>query len=460
MYPILLSALLSVLICAGCGPEHDPAAPEKKATVETYKYASSIPVSKRYIVYVNGEEQKVYPTDEAHICTFGCDGEVTVRVLALKGADGAVLRPLAKNYTFTQTDVQTIEFKAAPYDRIVAEFGGSEEAQLFLFVNPLSEKPSRDDPDVMFFEAGTVHTTTHLKVPSGKTLYLEGGAVLKAKVYIEGSTGVRIAGGGILDTWSNETEVNSLRIQKSSDIKVSDIVILGDGGRVIFNEESSNVVLDNVKAIGRANGDQCDAIDLYGCHDYAVTRCFAYGNDDTYCIKSWKYNYKGESYNIRFEDCIARNFRGNSFEIGYETGLDIHDVSYKDIYSIHSSGGSENLLRRGAVTIHNGAAGHIYDIFYEDVWIEDPLEFGIDLRILKSGYQLGTGEEWAPGKTDGIRMKNVHILKQAPQGHTVAGYDSTHQISVEFENLTIGGEHILSSAQGKFSVTNANVSFK
>ena len=431
--------------------------------VETYKYSSSIVSSRKYLVTVNGVRQTVYPTDEGQICTFGCDEEVQVKVINVQGFDEAVLRPLSKNYTYEKLDAQTIVFTARPYDRIVAEFDSSEDKQLFIFVNPKSEtagKPSKDDPDVIYYEAGKDYDVKHIKVPSGKTLYLEGGAVLNAKVYMQDSENCKVKGFGIVNGMDNGVEVSGVRVQNCSNVEISGVTILNNTGRVCFNAMSSNILIDNVKAIGEVNGDQTDAIDIYSCQDVVVKRCFAYGNDDTYCIKSWKWGYKGETKNVHFEDCIARNFRGNSFEIGYETGCGVSNVSYKDIYSIHSSGGSDTPLRRGAVTIHDAAAGHIHDITYENVYIEDPLEFGIDLRICKSAYELGTGEEWGPGVVDNVKMKNVYMLKQAPKGNTIAGYDADHKIEIEFENLYIAGKKITSAEEGGFVCSYSDVKFK
>ena len=440
-----------------------PAETWDPADVETYKYSQSIVSSKKYLVMVNGVRQTVYPTTEGQICSFGCDKEVQVTVINIQGFDEAVLRPLSKNYAFEKLDFQTIVFKAKPYDRIIAEFDSSEDKQLFLFVNPRSEtagKPSKDDPNVMYYEAGKDYDVKHIQVQSGKTLYLEGGVVLNAKVYMKDAENCKVKGFGIINGWDNGVEVNGVRVQNCNNVEISGVTILNNNGRVCFNAQSKNILIDNVKAIGQVYGDQTDAIDLYSCQDVVVKRCFAYGNDDTYCIKSWKWNYKGEAKNIHFEDCVARNFRGNSFEIGYEIGCGVSNVTYKDIYSIHSSGGSANPLRRGAVTIHDAAAGHIHDIYYENVYIEDPLEFGIDIRIAKAGYELGTGEEYGPGIIENVKMKNVHILKQAPLGNTLMGYDKDHMLSIEFEDLYIAGKKITSAKDGGFSVTHTNVVFK
>ncbi|MDY3784040.1 MAG: glycosyl hydrolase family 28 protein [Candidatus Cryptobacteroides sp.] len=464
MNGLSLFLLAGTLLLAGCSTETSgkDSKPEEgaKATLETYNYPSGVSKSRKYFVSVDGVAQTVYPTDEAHICTFGCDGEVSVSVtLMSEVVKEAALRPLGKNYSYEITDAQTILFKVKPGDRVVAEFNGIEQGQLFIFANPLSEKPAQTE-GLLLFEAGKTYNDSYIRLTDNQTIYLEGGSVLKAKICADNAKNVKILGYGILDTWGNDADISSIRFLGTDGAQVDGPVILGDGGRVFFNAMSSNVTVNNTKIIGRVGGVQCDALDLYGCHDYKITSCFAYGNDDTYCIKTWKWSYKGESYNISFEDCIARNTRGNSFEIGYETGLDIHNITYKDIYSIHSSGGADNTMRRGAVTIHNGSAGHIYDIRYEGVHIEDPLEFGIDMRILKSSYELGAGETWAPGIIDKVYLKDVKMYRQAPQGNTLKGYDSSHKISVEFENLEIAGKKISSAAEGNFAVSNASASFK
>ena len=82
------------------------------------------------------------------------------------------------------------------------------------------------------------------------------------------------------------------------------------------------------------------------------------------------------------------------------------------------------------------------------------------MRILKSAYELGTGEVWGPGVVENVKMKNVYMLKQAPQGNTIAGYDADHKISIEFENLYIAGKKITSAKEGKFACSHADVKFK
>ncbi len=96
---------------------------------------------------------------------------------------------------------------------------------------------------------------------------------------------------------------------------------------------------------------------------------------------------------IWYEDCIGWNVdAGNTFEIGYETNVDIRNVHYRDIYAIHSGTGTSD-LRRAGLSIHNGAAGTVSNVTYENAYLEDVMEFAVYLACLKHNYNIGYDDE-------------------------------------------------------------------
>ncbi|MBQ2521769.1 MAG: hypothetical protein II537_03595 [Bacteroidales bacterium] len=417
--------------------------PPSASRVETYRYASQLAPSAAYAVKVNGEDQFVYPTSEAQIVTFGCDGPVTVEVIpARSGFSSVAVRPLSKNYPLKKT-AEGIRLSLSPYDRVSVEFDGDESCPLFIFANPLSgEKPSPEDPNVLFFEAGKVHPAGKIQLRQGQRLYIEGGAVVDGYVSASRLKGVSLDGFGILNAVPYTKEPNGIGILECGDVRVANLITCNTSGRMAFFYKNLGVEIDNLKCVGRFySGEQTDAIDLYCNQDVRVTRCFCYGNDDTYCIKSQKFQFAGEVKHIRFDDCIAWNYRGNSFELGYETNLDVSDIRYTNIYSIHSSG-PEIEYRRGAVTIHAAAAGTVSDISYENVFIEDPKEFGIMVWVLQSEYNIGNGVTYAPGVVKNVRFKNVRFLKAPRYGNLVMGFDTAHTAEVSFENLVVEGKKV------------------
>lgn len=189
-------------------------------------------------------------------------------------------------------------------------------------------------------------------------------------------------------------------------------------------------------------GCENDALDILGCTNVNVNGCFGYAHDDVFCVKSHKWTYKGIVKDVLFENCIAWNFQsGNSFVIGAETNENISDVTYRNCVSIHSAGRPDNTLSRGGLSVHHCAGGKISNIRFEDICLEDCKEYGIYLDIRESYVKnLGEGVTYSPGTCDGILLKNVNVLKRAPQGNVVMGYDENHKLEgVVFDNVVYAG---------------------
>lgn len=461
---------------AGCTPtaiEDVKPVDEKQAfvyrgTAETYNYyAGSIP-SLRYAVSVNGERQYVYPTSDQDICIFACKDTVCVEVTSPSTKiESAVLRPLYKNIR-NQVKDDKVVFYMAPKDRFVLDINGDNgKESLILFANAIDDdKPSKDAPDVLFFEAGKIHTSAPIALKSGQTLYIEGGAVLKANVSAENAQNVTIAGGGILV--SSPDEKRPLNFLNVTDSHIRDITVVNASNWTTVFNLCNRVEFDNMKvyatpSLANDSGNENDGMDLMACNNISIKHCFSCCYDDTYCVKTQKWSYCGATDNISYEDCIAWNKGGgNSFEIGYEVNQNVSNVSYKDIYSIHSASriGSSGPFRRGATTIHCGAGGTLSDITYENVYIEDPAIYGIHMQILKTSYEIGTGVEWSPGKVEKVKMKNVHMAYMPKWYNVIKGYDATHTIEIEIDGLYIGDKKVSTVSDGKFEVAHSSVTIK
>ena len=201
--------------------------------------------------------------------------------------------------------------------------------------------------------------------------------------------------------------------------------------------------INNYKAVAiwspaNSNGNENDALDLLGCTNAVVSGCFGYAHDDVFCVKSQKWTYGAPVENIVFDDCIAWNHRsGNSFIIGAEINQDVTGVTYRNCVSIRSAGNPGGTLNRAGLAVHNCAGSHVSDILFENIVLEDCLEYGIHLDIRESYVNnLGNGVEYSPGTVDGVTLRNIDILKAPARGNFAFGYDEDHQIrNVVFENV-------------------------
>ena len=420
----------------GGKPTNDTAFNATDVETELYSYANSVIPSQYYSVKVNGHDATVIPgiaapegnqPDEEHqICIFGCAGEVLVEIVMLK-----------------------------PGDRAVVEINGKEDNDLFIFVNPLEDsKPSKDDPDVSYYEAGTVTDVGSMSIPSGHTVYIEGGAIVKGNFTCsQNSSDIAVKGAGIID--SRGVNARGIQFHKISNLTIDGVTMLNDINWSNLIAEGTDVSINNYKVVAVYNpenttGCENDALDLLGCRNAVVKGCFGYAHDDIFCVKSHKWSYKGEVDNILFEDCIAWNFRsGNSFVVGAETNYDISGVTYRNCVSIHSAGNPSGTLNRGGLSVHHCAGGHVSDILFENIVLEDCKEYGIHIDIRKS-YVSNLGNDdnnspvpFSPGTADGIILRNVEILNTPPEGNFAFGYDASHRIEgLVFDNVRIAGTEI------------------
>ncbi len=449
----------------------DPFESLTESETEIYNYSNEIIPSTYWSVEVGGKEVLVLPTIEHHICTFGAAGPVAVKIKSYKEQiRTAAVLPESRKYLY-KVENDEIMVILRPGDRVAVEINGKEDCDLFIFVNPPeTDKPSESDRNVRYFKAGTVTDVNTLTINSGQTVYIEGGAVIKGCLRSGGSSGytenVSVRGCGIID--SRDVDARGIQFRKMDNLLIENVTIINNINWTTFISESKNVNISNYKAVAVYNpkndtGVENDALDLLGCQDTEVKGCFGYAHDDVFCVKAHKWDYKGVTRNVVFEDCIAWNhLSGNSFVIGAETNESISDVTYRNSVCIHS-GGRETTLYRGGLSIHHCAGGHISDILFENIILEDCKESGIYIDIRKTSYEIGAGVTWTPGTCDGVTLKNINIMKRPGHGNVLTGYDSEdHKLkNIVFSNVVQEGIQINSSNADQYiKVTNANLTFE
>ena len=215
---------------------------------------------------------------------------------------------------------------------------------------------------MIYFGPG-VHEVTTLRPKSGQTVYLAGGAVLRAKIapdekpvqeknwrgnkvyapLIEASgvKGVKVRGRGILDLgplpWHART---AMWFGDSEDILVEGIIILDAPAWVVAMHNSKNVVVRNVKQIcARENSD---GVDICNSQDVLVEDCFLRNNDDEVCVKTISPPPAMESKNIVVRRIVVWNDRARGLGITSETRANISNVLFQDCDIIHDfSGGGD-----------------------------------------------------------------------------------------------------------------------
>jgi hypothetical protein len=134
------------------------------------------------------------------------------------------------SYGITPTvSTSTVSFTLGEPRNVVIQVNHGVFDCLHLLARPLeTDRPAVDDPNVIYFGPG-LHTTVGgtLTVGSGKTVYLDGGAVLTSRVVFKDVQNERLAGRGVI--WA--APGGGATVEGSTNISIGGVTMLNPGGR-------------------------------------------------------------------------------------------------------------------------------------------------------------------------------------------------------------------------------------
>jgi hypothetical protein len=431
-----------------------------------YVFPKEMPTSGVYQAEVSGVAVPALQTKRGAFLSFGMEGPVEVRVMLTKAAKEVVVRPLSAGIQ-VQLEGDSFRFHLPKPMNLSVEVDGNVDDPLFVFANPdLGAPPDRDDPKVRYFEGGRIHDAGEILLEDDETLYLEGGAVVRAVVRARDARNVSIRGAGILDAGTRRHKINMLVLRECRDSSVENIILLDPLGWTIHLSGSENIRVANTRVIGwRANSD---GLDIEYSSKVRVEGCFWRTNDDCIAVKAiYPPGVEGVPFeeminpetlgghkvarvvgdvmgDIDIRNCVLWNDTGGQgFEIGFELRVDeIRGIRFRDSDVIHVMGG-------GAFTIHNGDRAKIEDILIENIRVENTDRL-IDFHVGVSIYSDDCPEPYRRSNDKRVAVPAEHRPKQAnnpyqwyvPAERDLVTYEASrgHVRNVVFRNISVGSK--------------------
>ena len=462
------------------------------ASIRTYNYPEEVKASGRFKVKVDGIP--VLVMDNPIPCSFAAfemKQNVTVEIedtIDIKWVDirplSAGIKPVFRN--------NKISFTIPEAGNYSIEINGKLAHPLFIFANPEEIKPAKDDPDVIWFEAGKVHTPGVIRPQSNQHIFIEGGAIVVGAISATGVENVKISGHGIMDGSLNnglsDEETASIfsvgsgykasgkyqrfiEFYDSKDLVIEGLILNNSTTWQVVPINCDRVKISHLKLISDNPSD--DGIDIVRSREVHVNECFVRVKDDCVAIKAHlDYPETAIVDNVLIEKCVFWNAAwGNGVEIGFELhAAEVKNITFRNCDIIH--------VESGAVfSIHNSDKATVKNILYEDIRVEDARHKLIDLAIFRSRYCTdGSGDKdyidknyfhgaWDGvlkipegkknyhaqfrGKIEDIRFKNISVNGIMPFS-IFSGFDDTHAIDgVTIENLQVNGKRITSQQELK-----------
>jgi hypothetical protein len=408
---------------------------------------------------------------DSSMAAFDFSGAVDVSITYNKGnIESARVRPLSYDIT-PVVKKNTITFSLSQPRNLSVEVNGDIFHNLQLFANSVEvNHPDPNDPNVIYYGPG-VHQVGRVVIPSGKTVYLAGGALVEGALLVNNAENVRILGRGILSQPSGPPPPSSVRpsqprpqgatplqgghsgfrrdavlIEFSKNVEVDGIIVVPTSYTVLVGQ-SQNVVIKNIKSFSA--GGNNDGIDVFSSSDVVIDNVFMRNSDDTIAIYGHRWNYYGDTKHVTVQNSTLWADVAHPILVGTH-GDSSNPDTFEDIKFINIDildQREPQLDYQGCMSLNAGDSNLIRNVLFENVRVEDFREGQlVNLRVFYN-RKYNT----SPGRgIQNVFFKDITYNGTHANPSIIAGYDDAREIkNVIFENLKINGQLISDDMPGK-----------
>ena len=379
----------------------------------------------------------------ASMVQFDMGSAVEVMVKKNNGSVREVtIRPLSKGIEYKQIQ-NAILFTLEKPQYLSIEFDGDRLHNLHLFANPLeTEKYDKETKGIMYFGPG-VHRpkdlpNNQIRIPGNTTVYLAPGAVVKAKLLVDKAENVRIIGRGILDH-----PIRGIEVTDSKNVLIDGITVVNPDHYTVFGGGSTGITIKNLKSFSYQGWS--DGLDFMSCSDVVIDDVFLRNSDDCIAIYTHRWNYYGDSRNIRVLNSTLWADIAHPINIGThgntKTGDEVlEDILFKNIDILEHD--EDDRDYQGCMTINVGDHNLAQNITFEDIRVEHIQEGQLfHLRVMYN-RKYNTG----PGR--GVRnivFRNISCTGKFVNPSLFEGYDKDRKVEdILFENIVLNGKRVTS----------------
>lgn len=351
------------------------------------------------------------------------------------------IRPLNNNIRYEQTK-NVIVFRLDKPQYLSVEFNGDRLHNLHLFANPLETEVYKEAKEgVMYFGPG-VHRprdlpNNQLRIPTNTTVYLAPGAVVKAKLLVDGVENVRIIGRGILDH-----PVRGIEVTDAKNVLIDGITVVNPDHYTVFGAGTKGLTVRNLKAFSCKGWS--DGIDLMCCRDVQIDHVFLRNSDDCIALYNHRWNWWGGSGNINVQNAVLWADIAHPINIGGHgdpespVGEVIENLTFRQIDILEHD--EDDVPYQGCMAIDCGDNNRVRNVLFEDIRVEGIQEgrlFHLNVRFNKK-YDKAPG-----GEIENVTFRNVTYNGVGENRSLIQGFDGNRKVeNILFDNIVINGRRM------------------
>lgn len=412
----------------------------------------------------------------ASMVYFDMEGTIEVRVVPKNtDIDQAVIRPLSYEIPFERQE-NSIVFTLDKPRKLSIEINGERFSNLHLFANPIEKNPPKPEdsnvlllkpaihrtediyrqaaeptarsgkaPDTIYFAPGMHYLEeTLLRIPSGTTVYIAGGAILVGSLLCENVEDVTIRGRGIvyLSDFHRFSAFRGVRIVFSNNISVEGIITLDPPHYSIYIGKSERIHIQNFKSFSTRGWS--DGIDIMASQDIVIDDVFLRTSDDCIAIYGSRWDFMGDTRKVAVRNSILWADVAHPLMIGthgdhHQNGDVIENIVFDNIDILEHHESQPNYW--GALAINAGDKNTVRNITYNNIRVED-FELGqlLDIRVVwNKDYNPVPGQ-----RIENIEFRNITYNGKNINPSRIYGFDDERIVkNIRFINVQINGEVVI-----------------
>lgn len=385
-----------------------------------------------YAIKANHVENAKGEVIKTSVAKFEFDGKVEIQVKS-KSQDihHYNIRPNAYGIEATQ-DGNTLSFSLDRPRYISVEVNGDTKNNLQIFADNILEKPKVKKKDLIYFGPG-LHDLKgdSIGIPSGKTVFIDNGAVIKGWLSVYNAHDVKVLGHGIVMPERHE----GIMVRYSKNVVVDGPLTtqLPVGG-------SDSVTVKNAKVMSWYGWG--DGFNIFASNNVYQEHLFARTSDDCSTIYCTRKNYHGGCRNITIKDCVYWADVAHPIMIGLHGDIEkneiIENVVYDGIEILEHA--EKQVDYQGCIGINNGDNILVRNVTFKNFNIDNFREGMLfNFRVCYNKKYCT-----APGRgIEDITVENVNYNGSNANLSLLTGYAHDRMIrNITFKNLKINGVHI------------------
>ncbi|MGM0884059.1 MAG: glycosyl hydrolase family 28 protein [Bacillota bacterium] len=422
---------------------------------------------------------------EVSMVTFDFEGVVEVEVTKREGILESVdIRPNSYEIPFDQNG-NTVTFKLDRPRKLSFEANGDRFHNLHLFANPLETNvPDLEDPRTIYVKPGShrmdelvalltnsiddegafpetlyfgpgMHVIEEkiLRIPSGKTVYIAGGAMVVGSMICDHVEDVTIRGRGIvyLRNIEKTTYLRTVQIDFSRNITVEGIISVDPPHYSIHLGKSEHVHISNFKSFSTRGWS--DGIDMMSCSYVDIDDVFLRTSDDCIAIYGSRGIFYGDSTNISVTNSVLWADVAHPIMIGVHgdhehDGDSIENIVFDNIDILEHHEPQDGYW--GCMTINAADKNTVRNVTYKNIRVEQ-FELGrlIDIRVFQNPkYNPSPGN-----RVENIRFENIEFNGICENPSVIEGFDGDRIVDgITIENFRINGTQVTDAQSGNIQI--------